>query len=130
RTDETAFQVDHFRAICRFGGAAPGERRTLTQIPSEMPAVALDPDRDLYGAILFQSGRFKQLRGYRHLRATECVAEIACHEAADWFGLYLPSGLVLGDPGARDAAIHAIQACIPHATILPTGVDRLTINAT
>src|SRR5262249_54300850 len=38
---------------------------------------------------------------------------------------YLPDRLVLGDPAARDAAIHALQACIPQATILPVGVDRL-----
>ena len=37
----------------------------------------------------------------------------------------LPAELVLGDPAARDAAIHAVQACIPQATILPIGVDRL-----
>ncbi|HEV2844876.1 MAG TPA: polyketide synthase dehydratase domain-containing protein, partial [Thermoanaerobaculia bacterium] len=40
-------------------------------------------------------------------------------------GRYLPDRLVLGDPGARDAAIHGIQACIPHSTLLPTGVDRV-----
>jgi len=28
-------------------------------------------------------------------------------------------------PGTRDAAIHAIQACIPHARILPVGVERV-----
>jgi len=32
---------------------------------------------------------------------------------------------VLGDPGAHDATIHAIQACIPHALILPIGLERL-----
>ncbi|HEV2844953.1 MAG TPA: polyketide synthase dehydratase domain-containing protein, partial [Thermoanaerobaculia bacterium] len=42
-----------------------------------------------------------------------------------WFGRYLPDRLVLGDPGARDAAIHGIQACIPHSTLLPTGVARV-----
>ena len=32
---------------------------------------------------------------------------------------------MLGDPGARDAAIHGIQACIPHSTLLPIGVERV-----
>jgi enediyne polyketide synthase len=40
----------------------------------------------------------------------------------------LPGELVLGDPGARDTTVHAVQACIPHATILPIGVERLTID--
>ncbi|HBY81876.1 MAG TPA: hypothetical protein DEG47_33925, partial [Cyanobacteria bacterium UBA11148] len=28
---------------------------------------------------------------------------------------------------ARDATIHALQACVPHATILPSGIERLVI---
>jgi enediyne polyketide synthase len=86
--------------------------------------VAINPERDLYGSLLFHKGRFQRLRGYRWLKATECVAEVALDDTANWFGRYLPSALVLGDPGARDAAIHAIQACIPHATLLPIGVNR------
>src|SRR5262249_13328229 len=41
-------------------------------------------------------------------------------------GRYLPGGLVFGDPGARDAAIHAVQACVPQVTLLPVGVERIT----
>jgi enediyne polyketide synthase len=37
----------------------------------------------------------------------------------------MPPNLCLGDPAARDAAIHAIQACIPHARLLPVGVERI-----
>jgi enediyne polyketide synthase len=53
------------------------------------------------------------------------VAEVAPGSITDWFGRYLPSTLVLGDPASRDAAVHAIQACIPHSTLLPIGVERL-----
>jgi len=53
------------------------------------------------------------------------MAEIAPGSAEGWFSRYLPQSLLLGDPGARDAAIHAIQACIPQATLLPIGVDRI-----
>jgi enediyne polyketide synthase len=37
---------------------------------------------------------------------------------------------VLGDPGARDAGIHAVQACVPRITLLPVGVERVTGNLT
>ena len=47
---------------------------------------------------------------------------------ANWFGRYLPGRLVLGDPGARDAAIHAVQACVPQIALLPVGVERVTGN--
>jgi enediyne polyketide synthase len=84
-----------------------------------------DPIGELYGELLFHKGRFRRIRGYQRLRARECRAQIAPGLASNWFGEYQPSTLVLGDPGARDAVIHAIQACIPHATVLPIGVDRL-----
>jgi enediyne polyketide synthase len=100
--------------------AAPS--RQATAIPSRLP---IEPPRDLYGSILFQDGRFRRVGGYRRLLATECLAEIAADGAVGWFGRYLPPALLLGDPAARDAAIHAIQACIPHAQLLPVGVEHI-----
>jgi len=157
RSEETDFLVDHFRAVCRFGTAAQpdaggrmetsnrsgasAERRHINEDTgrgkleegreqsAEIPSatVALDPITDLYGRILFHRGRFCRLRGYQFLKAKECVAEITADDGAPWFGPYLPPDFVLGNPGARDAALHAIQACIPHRRILPTGIERLTI---
>ena len=77
---------------------------------------------------LFHRGRFCRLRGYRLLKAKECVAEITADDGAVWFGPYLPAEFVLGNPAARDAALHAIQACIPHRRILPTGIERMVIR--
>jgi len=127
RSEETDFQVDHFRAACRFGPqehtAVPG----LSLSPFESGHIALNPQTDLYGRILFHSGRFCRLRGYHLLKAKECVAEITPDDDASWFGPYLPAGFILGNPAARDAALHAIQACIPHQRIVPTGIERLVI---
>jgi len=133
RCEETGFQADHFRATCRFSKPerTPNEAELFPADAPEVPEadLLLDPGRDLYGAILFHEGRFRRLLGYRTLRATECLAELQATEPTDWFGRYLPGRLLLGDPGARDAAIHAIQACIPHATLLPVGVDRIELLA-
>ncbi len=135
RSNATAFQVNHFRATCRFGvGDEPdvtGLRKSVTSLSPnhhEFPLLDLDPQRDLYGEILFQGGRFQRLQQYRYVAATACVAEIT-PAAATWFGRYLPPDLVLGDPGMRDATIHAIQVCVPQATLLPIGVERLTPGA-
>jgi enediyne polyketide synthase len=124
RDESTGFAADHFRARCRFG-AAGGDDLEPRLAFADGGRVALDPMSDLYGGVLFHQGRFRRLRGYRHLRATECLAEISPDGSTPWFGRYLPDRLVLGDPGARDAAIHGIQACIPHATLLPVGVERV-----
>ena len=132
RSAETAFQVDHFRATCHFGPQRLQPECTSLPFQCEESVelyVPIDPERDLYGGILFHRGRFRRLRGYRRLRATECIAEITPDNALIWFGRYLPQKLVLGDAAARDAAVHAIQACIPHATLLPIGVKRLGLSS-
>jgi enediyne polyketide synthase len=122
RDASTGFAADHFRAICRFDTAPDLAVSRLGRFSGAR--LHLDPS-DLYGGLLFHGGRFRRLEGYRHLEATACLAEIAADGSTSWFGRWLPSELVLGDPGARDAAIHGIQACLPHATLLPTGVDRI-----
>ena len=129
RSEETAFQVDHFRAIARLYDHPIEEEPRPQAPPDEQPiAVSLDPNHDLYGDLLFHGGRFRRLQRYRKLRTKECMAEIAPDGVTDWFGMYLPTNLILGDPGARDAAIHAVQACVPHARLLPIGIDRLVLG--
>jgi enediyne polyketide synthase len=122
RAAATGFAVDHFRARCRFGIAPAADPVPPAPAPG---TVELDPARDLYGGLLFHGGRFRRLAGYRRLAARECVADVTAGDDTPWFGAFLPAALELGDPGARDAAIHAIQACIPHALLLPVGVERI-----
>lgn len=131
RCADTQYQVDHFRAVIRIGQrtATLGERATAASAPAiDLDgSVPLDPGRDLYGTLLFHTGPFRRVAGYRRLRARDCLAELAPATAAPWFGPYEAPTLLLGDPAARDAAIHCIQACIPHATILPVGVERIDL---
>jgi enediyne polyketide synthase len=123
RTDATGFAADHFRALCRFG---PVEDAAPRAVPADDGGeVALDPERELYGGIFFHGGRFRRVAGYRRLRARECEAVLAPGGGERWFGAYLPPARLLGDAGARDAALHAIQACIPHALVLPVAVARV-----
>jgi enediyne polyketide synthase len=92
---------------------------------SDSPSVLVDPGRDLYGGMLFQGKRFQRVLGYQAMGATSCVAEISTVAAGSWFSAFFPAGLLLGDPGARDAFMHAIQCCVPNATLLPEGVARI-----
>ena len=138
RESATRFAVDHFRALCRVGdgaGTSANQRSAPTptngQVARESAAnvngaFVLDPHRELYGPLLFHRGRFQRLAGYRELSATTCVADLSMDGAASWFQPALPAELLLGDPGARDAAIHGIQACIPHALLLPVGAERIS----
>lgn len=132
RCETTGFSVDHFSATCAFSQPRKTASAWLakTAISKDKTCSTLLPAEHLYRKILFQSGRFERLESYRQLRARECVAEIRSRIAGDWFSAYLPGDLLLGDPGARDAALHGIQACIPHQTILPVEVERITISKT
>jgi enediyne polyketide synthase len=121
RCSDTRFQAEHFRATLRYSQSlaetvASGDRLDL---------LPLDPGRDLYGSVLFQGGRFQRLLGYQQLAAKGCVAEIRNRASADWFAGFLAQDLVLADPGTRDALMHSIQCCVPDATLLPAGIERL-----
>jgi enediyne polyketide synthase len=124
RSEDTGFSADHFRATLRFPRPAPadaGEARTATQLP----LVPLDPITELYGGVMFQGKRFQRVLGYRRASARHAVAELSTTTPAPWFAAYLPQEQVLADPGTRDAVMHALQCCVPDATLLPQGVDRL-----
>jgi len=132
RSDRTGFGLDHFRARLRL--IAPEDLPPEILDGPPLPAAAtgqgplpLTPG-DLYGPVLFQAGRFQCVAGYRQLSATACLAELTASPREGWFNPYLPQGFLLGDPGVRDASIHGIQASIPHATVLPTGVERLIVG--
>ena len=123
RSSSTQFAMDHFRARVY---VTPRRERPRIEIADGF--VDLDPARDLYGPLLFHTGRFRGVRRYRRLSATECVAEIApCRDPL--FHRYLPSHLLLGDATIRDAAIHALQACVPQSTVLPQGIESVELFA-
>ena len=124
RTAQTGFAVDHFRAMVCFRAA-----QTAVEAPDLTPYVvpSLQIDTHLYGELLFHQRRFQRISRYHHLRAKSCVAAIATDPSTPWFSDFLPQTMLLGDAGARDAAIHALQACVPHATILPVAIQCLRI---
>ncbi|HYH07132.1 MAG TPA: SDR family NAD(P)-dependent oxidoreductase, partial [Thermoanaerobaculia bacterium] len=122
RTSATQFSLDHFRA--RISTAPRGERPRIA-IPAGN--VQLEP-HDVYGPLLFHTGRFQRLRRYRVLTATQCVAELSAASNAP-FHRYQPQALLLGDLTIRDAAIHALQGSVPHQTVLPAGIASVELFA-
>jgi enediyne polyketide synthase len=124
RSSDTGFQADHFRATLRYRGTRPFDAgRPVPAVRTSR--VPLDAAADLYGGVFFQGKRFQRVLGYRRLAAKSCVVEISAGSGDEWFGSYFSRALVLGDPGARDAFMHGIQCCVPNATLLPAGVERI-----
>ncbi|NLU79176.1 SDR family NAD(P)-dependent oxidoreductase [Micromonospora sp. HNM0581] len=122
RSSDTSFQADHFRARLRWDPPLRVDARPATGGGQLLP---IDPARDLYGPVLFQGRRFQRLLGYLDLAAKGCSARVSNRPVDSWFARYRPGELVLGDPGTRDAVMHALQCCVPDATLLPGAIERL-----
>ncbi|MBN3932809.1 SDR family NAD(P)-dependent oxidoreductase [Streptomyces verrucosisporus] len=121
---DTGFAAEHFRARLVYSGAAAPDGPPL-QTAADTPQVPLDPAADLYGGILFQGERFQRLRRFHRAAARHVDADVAVREPQGWFAGFLPGELLLADPGMRDALMHGNQVCVPDATLLPSGVERI-----
>lgn len=123
------YAIEHARARCHWPAPAPE--------PAGVAPVAVDAGAWIDAAacyddgLLFQRGRFRRVLGYGRLEARTCRARLGVDPKlpAAWFGRYLPPTLLLGDPGLRDAALHALQACIPHRRLVPCALGRWTAGA-
>jgi enediyne polyketide synthase len=125
RSAETGFGADHFRATVRW--PRPELTTPANIVPVTLPTMPVRP-AELYGGMLFQGKRFQRLAAYRRASARHAVADLAAGPQPGWFAAFLPQDLLLADPGTRDAAMHAIQCCVPDAILLPERVDRLYLT--
>ncbi|MGH3742311.1 MAG: polyketide synthase dehydratase domain-containing protein, partial [Micromonosporaceae bacterium] len=127
RSAETDFAADHFRARLLVGPDAQGAipDGPPHQVDDRLAPVPLEPGRDLYGVAMFQGERFQRLRRYHRAAARHVDVDVATAGTAPWFASFLPSELLLGDPGMRDALMHGNQVCVPDATLLPEGIERI-----
>ena len=112
------------RMRATFGGCAAGQRERLAPAP---PAEGGDAT-PLYGPLFFHGLRFRRLASYRVASSRAVVARLAAAPAEWWFSVSDLPDLVLGDPGARDAALHALQAAVPYRQVIPASVDQITFH--
>lgn len=122
--EETGFVAEHFRARLVYGAATVPDGPP-EQVDPAVPAAPLDPKADLYGGVNFQGDRFHRLRRFHRAAARHVDADVSVRAPAGWFAGFLPGTLLLADPGMRDALMHGNQVCVPDATLLPSGVERL-----
>ncbi|MGC2695097.1 MAG: SDR family NAD(P)-dependent oxidoreductase [Candidatus Angelobacter sp.] len=124
RCSSTGFNVDHFSGECVFEDKQvqlKDSAGSCRYAKSEHPSSA----QEFYGRIFFHSGRFRRIESYELLRSDKSTATLNAPADKPWFARHLSGKLVMGDAASRDAALHSIQACIPHKTILPVGIDRV-----
>ncbi len=101
--------------------------RAAEAIPLARPAHAPVESDPLYEHLFFNKGRFRLISGFTRLSAFEVTAELHRPAEEPWFGSFLPQHLTLGDPGSRDAGLHALQATIPQRRVIPVAVDEIEL---
>ncbi len=137
RCAETGFRLDHARAVFRAAGrpgtAAPvagwaaGQGRGTGSVA---PGAMVD-GTDLYGQVFFQAGRFRRVAFLPEASSRACRALVRGGDDLPWFGAVpgpVDAPLVLGSPGLNDAALHVLQACLPHRRLLATGCESVTFS--
>jgi enediyne polyketide synthase len=126
RCSTTSFQVNHVeaRGVLRDRILVDGNEFDSEPLPAQ-EIRSFDPNRSLYENVLFQTGRFKRIRAFHLIEARRCSASFSASDELPWFSQAFSQTCVLGDPGARDAALHAIQVCIPHKVVIPIGVAEI-----
>ncbi|MPY78616.1 MAG: SDR family NAD(P)-dependent oxidoreductase [Actinophytocola sp.] len=104
----------------------PAPQRTGQQPPPSRDA----GPHECYETTFFHTGRFRRLLSYELLSAFRVRAWIRAEEGSEvvpWFSPFHSGRLLLGDPGAHDATLHVLLACVPHRRALPVGVERITV---
>ncbi|MFG1651599.1 SDR family NAD(P)-dependent oxidoreductase [Micromonospora sp. NPDC049275] len=124
RSEETGFTADHFTARLRLGADTVPDGPP-DQVPDGLAPASIAPLDDLYGGTLFQGARFQRIRRYHRAAARHVDAVVEADDSTAWFAPYVSATLLLGDPGVRDALMHGNQVCVPDATLLPVGVERI-----
>jgi enediyne polyketide synthase len=124
RSDDDAFATDRMRATFSHGAAVPLD---APEPVSENVADTIDA-APLYGSLFFQGDRFRRIGKYSVLSARRIAASLLPPDRRDWFSPFEPQRLVLGDLGARDALLHALQAAVPHLRVVPISVETIALR--
>lgn len=137
RSAETGFLVDHARAEFRpatglpeaaeTGGEAAASKKAAAGegTAGSMAPGAIVDGTDLYGEVFFAGGRFRRVAFLPEVSSRACRALVRGGDSQPWFeGLpgFAGSPLILGSPGLNDAALHLLQACLPHRRVLPAAL--------
>ncbi|TCP24477.1 enediyne polyketide synthase [Scopulibacillus darangshiensis] len=123
RSNHTDYAINHFQATCDTNSNF-NKKNYKHLITNSSYQTTLNPDQDLYGQVLFQSGMFQKVQNYKRLIATETLF-IVKPKTEQWFSTFYPEKLVLQDPGVRDAALHGIQSCVPNQILIPVSVGKI-----
>lgn len=123
RSSATDYAQEYFSAECLWSPQRPAAAKRKQ---TDAPYLDLDPQRDLYGKVLFQGPMFQNIIGYKELTSTHGVVDIRLPEKIELFSDGgVNANIMFGSGQVRDAFLHAVQLCVPEYRILPVSMDRV-----
>lgn len=123
RSSNDAFANDSMTMTAR----SDSNREDRLTPPPDLPPTMSDVTAPSpYGPLLFHGPAFHRLEDLGHVSASRLSASLATGHGK-WFSSFLPSTLLLGDPGLLDATIHALQCCNPDRRLLPVAADSIEV---
>jgi len=129
--DQTGFMTDHFSATFVIG-KEPGQERKDTDIPGK--PLDIEPQRDLYGGLLFQGPLYQRISEIYALDSKTCTfrseRDAPPHTLKDFEGLKDSGEWLLGDPFFRDSLLHAAQLPLSPDICLPVQISTLERHRT
>lgn len=126
RTGQTAFRRDHFSATFVLAEPQPAVSATADEIPAQR--LTLDPQKELYGGLLFQGPLFQRMRAVRRMDDQGCCIEIERGEPEHCFSSEHDPWLVLGDPAFRDVLLQSVQLS-EQGQYLPVRIAAIDMHA-
>ncbi|HFD79950.1 MAG TPA: SDR family NAD(P)-dependent oxidoreductase, partial [Gammaproteobacteria bacterium] len=128
RAEQTGFGQDHFSATVLFGRPEAGPVRPA--VPREH-RLALDPQADLYGKVLFQGPLFQRLESVYALGDDHVVfggeSRETLFDGENGFAAGEGGSLLVGDPFFRDVLLQSVQIPLVPEVVLPIGIGAIEI---
>ncbi|MDE3858111.1 type I polyketide synthase [Sinorhizobium meliloti] len=81
----------------------------------------------LYDTLFFHGPLFQRLGRLISVSSRSVDVTLRDRTEITWFGAFEPRELFLGDPSVADAALHALQATIPHRRVLPLSIGEFSV---
>jgi enediyne polyketide synthase len=123
RSSEDGFARERLTARIGTAGERPRARPPAETPGEEALAGRGFPATGGYGVALFHGDPFRVVRRYDRLSAYRVRAWIHPDTGVGWFASLHESRLLLGDPAAHDASLHALLPAVPLRLALPVGCD-------
>jgi len=121
-TSQTEFSTNHFSAVF----VLDSEIKIKNELfKSSKKALDILPERDLYGALLFQGKRFQQLKNIYELNSKKVVFS---RNNTEYDKKNRKNKFLLGNPFLRDVLLQSLQLTIPKDICLPIKIDEIQIN--